>query len=174
MSFLRSLKFAFRGIIHCIKNERNMRIHTVATIYILLFVPFFNLSLEKLAILLLTISAVLAAEMVNTATEELSDLSAEDYNPMARIAKDVAAGAVLIISIFAVFIGFLLLWDLESFKMIYRYFKLHSIRLFLLLISFFIAYIYIHFGPSDIKNRIWKIIFLRKQKNKWILKESYE
>ena len=113
MSFLRSLKFAFRGIIHCIKNERNMRIHTVATIYILLFVPFFNLSLEKLAILLLTISAVLAAEMVNTATEELSDLSAEDYNPMARIAKDVAAGAVLIISIFAVFIGFLLLWDLE-------------------------------------------------------------
>ena len=166
MSFLRSLKFAFRGIIHCIKNERNMRIHTVATIYILLFVPFFNLSLEKLAILLLTISAVLAAEMVNTATEELSDLSAEDYNPMARIAKDVAAGAVLIASIFAVIIGFILLWNVDSFIMIYRYFRLHNVRLFVLLISFFASYIYIHFGPSGIKSKIWKIFFIRKQKNK--------
>ena len=166
MSFFRSLRYAFRGIIHCIKNERNMRIHTIAAIYILLFVPFFDLSLEKLAILLLTISAVFAAEMVNTATEELSDLSAEDYNPMARIAKDVAAGAVLITSIFAVFIGILLLWNINSFKTIYRYFRLHNVRLFLLLISFAASYIYIHFGPSGIKCKIWRIAFMRKQKNR--------
>lgn len=166
MSFIKSLRFAFRGIIHCIKNERNMRIHTVMTVYVLLFVPFFNLSIEKLAILLLTISAVLSAEMVNTATEELSDLSAEDYNPMARIAKDVAAGAVLIASVFAVVIGMLLFFNIEAFSRIYRYFKLHNIRFILLLLSFVIAYFYIHFGPSGIKGKIWKISFLRKQKNK--------
>lgn len=166
MSFIKSLKFAFRGIVHCIKNERNMRIHTVMTVYVFLFAPFFNLSIEKLAVLLLTISAVLTAEMVNTATEELSDLSAEDYNPMARIAKDVAAGAVLIASVFAVAVGILLFFDIEAFNRIYRYFKLHNIRFILLIISVIISYFYIHFGSSEIKGIIWKISFLRKQKNK--------
>lgn len=166
MNFIKSFRYAFRGIVYCIKSERNMRIHTVASLYVLLFARFFYLSLEKFLILLLTISAVLAAEMVNTATEELSDLSAEDYNPMARIAKDVAAGAVLITAIFAVVIGIFIFWDIESFKRIFEYFKLHNIRFILLVMSFIISYFYIHFGISGIKNKIWKESFKRKQTKK--------
>ena len=157
MNRLKSFRYAFRGIIHCIKNERNMRIHTVVASYVLLFSCFFNLSPEKYAILLLTISAVMSAEMVNTATEELSDLSAEDYNPMARIAKDVAAGAVLISALFSVVIGFILFFDINAFLKIINFFMAYPVMILIFLLSFFASCLYIKLGPTGLKNAIKKI-----------------
>lgn len=157
MNRLKSFRFAFRGIIHCVKNERNMRIHTVIALYVLVFSCFFDLSLEKYAILLLTISAVMTAEMVNTATEELSDLSAEEFNLMASIAKDIAAGAVLISALFAVVIGFILFLDVNAFLRIINFFINYPIMIIIFLISLFVSYLYIKLGPLGVKNSIKKI-----------------
>ncbi len=162
MNMLKSFRFAFRGIIHCIKNERNMRIHTVMAMYVLLFSYFFNLSLEKYCILLLTISAVIFAEMVNTATEELCDLSAEDYNPMVKIAKDVAAGAVLICAIFSVVIGIILFFDVDAFLSIIAFFVNYPFMVVIFIASLIASYAYIKLGSVGIKGLIKKIKFKRK------------
>ena len=77
-----------------------MRFHTAVMLYVLAFSPFFTLTKTQYAVLILTISSVISAEMLNTAAEELADLSAADYNPLARAAKDIAAGAVLVCAFF--------------------------------------------------------------------------
>ena len=64
MRFVKSLKYALRGIVYCINNERNMRIHTVAVLYVLAFSPFFEMSRARYAILLVTFALVLTAEVV--------------------------------------------------------------------------------------------------------------
>ena len=161
---IRSFKCAIIGILHCIKNERHMRIHTCIAIYVLLFSSFFDLSIEKYCILLLTISSVFAAEMVNTVAEELTDLSAEDYNPMAKVAKDIAAGAVLICAVFAIFIGVLLFWNINKYIEIYYFFIKRPLYLILLFVSVIISFAYIYIGPMEIISSIKRIRFKRKKR----------
>lgn len=154
MKFLRGFKYAFRGIIYCVNNERNMRIHTVVALYALVLSPFFELSRTKYAVLLLTISGVFAAEMVNTAVEELCDLSSAEYNPMARVTKDVAAGAVLIGAIFSVVVGICLFWQPAAFLRMFDYFAGKPWMLCLLLLSLALALIYVVLGPIGIRDRL--------------------
>lgn len=107
-SLARSFKYAGRGIAFCIKNERNMRIHLVTAAYVYAFSPFYHFSQTQYILITLTIGMVLSAEAVNTALEALVNLETQSYDNLARIAKDVAAGAVLICSIFAFIIGLVL------------------------------------------------------------------
>ncbi|GIP20529.1 hypothetical protein J22TS3_08040 [Paenibacillus sp. J22TS3] len=72
---------------------------------------FFHLSAVKWAILLLTIAVVIAAELINTAVESVVDLTSPEQHPLAKAAKDTAAGAVLVCAIFAVIIGIVLFYD---------------------------------------------------------------
>lgn len=99
-----------------------MRFHTAVMLYVLAFSPFFTLSKTQYAILIITISSVISAEMLNTAAEELADLSAADYNPLARAAKDIAAGAVLVCAFFSVVVGVIILWQPDAFVRIFRFF----------------------------------------------------
>ena len=154
MKFLRGFKYAFRGIIYCVNNERNMRVHTAVALYALVLSPFFELSRLQYAILLLTISGVMAAEMVNTAVEELCDLSSAEYNPMARVTKDVAAGAVLIGAIFAVAVGICLFWQPAAFLRMFTFFKAKPWLFVLLLLSVVLALFYIVWGPLGIRQRL--------------------
>lgn len=82
-----------------------MRIHLVFTAYVLIFSFFYDFSEEQYLILILTIGMVLFAEAVNTAIEALVNLETQSYDSLARIAKDVAAGAVLICAVCAVAVG---------------------------------------------------------------------
>jgi len=108
---LQSLNWAFEGVIHVLRSERNMRIHfAVATIVLVLAFSYGVTKLELMA-LLVAISFVLIAEMVNTAIEATIDLSATSFDPLAKTAKDIAAGAVLIASVNAVVIGYLVFAD---------------------------------------------------------------
>ena len=122
MRFVKSLKYALRGIVYCINNERNMRIHTVAVLYVLAFSPFFEMSRARYAILLVTFALVLTAETFNTVAEELCDLVAPSFHPVVRIVKDMAAGGVLICAGFAVGVGVCLFWQPAAFLRIWRYF----------------------------------------------------
>lgn len=99
-----------------------MRFHTAVMLYVLVFSPFFTLTKTQYAVLIITISSVISAEMLNTAAEGLADLSAADYNPLARAAKDIAAGAVLVCAFFSVVVGVIILWQPEAFVRIYHFF----------------------------------------------------
>jgi diacylglycerol kinase (ATP) len=100
-----SFKYAFDGIVYCFRSQPNFRIHTLATILVLLTSWFLRVNHTELIVLLFTIMLVLVAEMLNTAVEAMTDLITEERHRQAKIAKDVAAGMVLMSAILAVIIG---------------------------------------------------------------------
>jgi diacylglycerol kinase (ATP) len=106
-----SFNYAIEGIIYSIRTQRNMKIHMAAAIFVLIFSLFFNFTKMEMLILFLTITLVIVLEMINTAIEATIDVMANYYHPLAKIAKNVAAGAVLISSINAVVVGYLLFFD---------------------------------------------------------------
>ena len=99
---LRGFRYAIRGVRHCLSEERNFRIHTVAAGYVLILAPHFLNSTVEWAVLLLTIALVMGAEAVNTAIERAVDLACPKQDEGAAVAKDAAAGAVLLCSVGAV------------------------------------------------------------------------
>jgi len=105
---INSFNYAFQGIIYTLRTQRNMRIHVVVSAVVLLMSLFFRLNRWEMMILFVTITMVIVAEMVNTAIEATIDLMTDQYNIFAKIAKNVAAGAVLITSLNAVIMGYLL------------------------------------------------------------------
>lgn len=109
-SLAASFRYAGKGVWHCIRRERNFRIHLVAAVYAFALAWWIGLTREGWAALLLVISFVLSREMTNTAVEALVDLATDRRHPLAAIAKDTAAGAVLISAIASVAIGVLLFW----------------------------------------------------------------
>ena len=142
-SLLKSFLFAINGIKICIKGERNFRIHTVATFYILLFSLFYDLTKIEYALLLITIILVMFAEMVNTAVEYAIDLESQSYNMLAKNAKDVAAGAVFLASLGAVIMGIILFFDIEKFKEIFNFFLDKPLIFILFIVSIIPAVLYI-------------------------------
>lgn len=104
---LDSFNFAFEGIIHVLRTERHMRIHVAVAIAVLVVAITADVSKLELAALLLSITFVLVAEMFNSAIEGAIDVATSSFDPMAKLAKDVAAGAVLLAAINAVAVGYL-------------------------------------------------------------------
>ncbi|MBE6793995.1 MAG: diacylglycerol kinase family protein [Ruminococcaceae bacterium] len=98
---LKSFKDAFKGIFSAFKAESHMRFHLVAAVFVLLFAYISEMNLSQWAILLITIGCVFSAELINTAIENLCDLYSTEHNPLIGKIKDIAAGAVLILAIFA-------------------------------------------------------------------------
>jgi diacylglycerol kinase (ATP) len=106
-SLLASFNYAFEGIIHVLRTQRNMRIHFLVAVAVLLIALVTDVGKVELIALLLAISFVLIAEMINTAVEAAIDVATTAFDPMAKLAKDIAAGAVLIATVNAVAIGYL-------------------------------------------------------------------
>ena len=152
MRFFKSFKYAFRGIVYCINNERNMRIHTAAALYVFAFSHFFEITRTGYAVLLLTFALVMAAEMFNTVAEEITDMIAASYHPVARIIKDLAAGGVLVCALFAVGVGICLFWQPESFLRILRFFMDRPWRIAAFLASLIAAGLYVIQGPIGIRD----------------------
>src|SRR3954468_5126879 len=106
-SIIESFNFAFEGIIHVLRTQRNMRIHFGVAVAVLIAGLAVDVSRLELIALLLAISFVLIAEMINTALEAAIDVATTSFDPLAKLAKDIAAGAVLIAAINAVAVGYL-------------------------------------------------------------------
>lgn len=104
-TFWESFGYAREGLKHCFQKERNFRIHTVMGVLAFFLGLSLRLSGAELAILLLLIGLVLISEMLNTALENLVDLCTAEYHPLAKVVKDVAAGAVLLLCVVAVLVG---------------------------------------------------------------------
>jgi diacylglycerol kinase (ATP) len=106
-TLLDSFNYAFEGIIHVLRTQRNLRIHFAIAIGVIAAAAALGVGRLELIVLLLAIAFVLVAEMVNSAIEGAIDVSTTSFDPNAKLAKDVAAGAVLIASVTALGVGYL-------------------------------------------------------------------
>src|SRR5437773_11090208 len=104
---LDSFNYAFEGIIHVLRTQRNLRIHFAVAFAVLIAALVINVTKLELIALLISITFVLIAEMLNTAVEAAIDIATTSSDPMAKLAKDIAAGAVLIATVNAVIVGYL-------------------------------------------------------------------
>src|ERR1700753_786027 len=104
---LDSFNYAVEGVIHVLRTQRNMRIHFAVAFIVLVVALVINVSKFELIALLISITFVLIAEMLNTAVEAAIDIATTSFDPMAKLAKDIAAGAVLIASVNALAVGYL-------------------------------------------------------------------
>lgn len=105
MQLLRSFRFALEGLRFTLMTQRNMRIHFLVTLAVLFLGLYLPISKFEVLVLMVAISLVLFAELINTAVEAVIDLVTEEYHPLAKIAKDVAAGAVFLTAGLAVIVG---------------------------------------------------------------------
>ena len=108
-SLAASFRHAFAGLWHALRTQRNVRIHAIAAVVVLGLGLALRLTPLELALLAIAIAIVLVAELLNTAIEATVDLAAPYIDPLARVAKDAAAAAVLLAAVAAVVIGALVL-----------------------------------------------------------------
>ncbi|HEU5140009.1 MAG TPA: diacylglycerol kinase family protein [Bacillales bacterium] len=107
-SWLKGFVFAFSGIVIALRTERNLKFHFATGIIVLILALVFQISYMEILILLVVIGIVISLEMVNSAIEHTVNLAMEERHPLAKLAKDIAAGAVLIFSFIAAIIGILI------------------------------------------------------------------
>jgi diacylglycerol kinase (ATP) len=106
----RSFNHAFDGILYAARTQPNMRIHLVAAALVLVATMYLRLERAYVAILIIIVALVLAMELMNTAVEAVVDLMTVAHHPLAKIAKDAAAGAVLVVSMASVVVGYLVFY----------------------------------------------------------------
>jgi len=107
-SLVSSFNAAIEGFVYVFKSQRNMRLHFLMGLFAVLLGILLNFTYIEVMVLCLTIAFVLFAEMFNTAIEYTVDLVSQEYHPLARIVKDIGAGAVLLSAMTAIAIGYIL------------------------------------------------------------------
>lgn len=165
-SLARSFIYAFKGFGWMLFNERNFRIHLTCFAYMAYFLfryDYFVLTKVEYAILILTAALVIGGEMINSGIEKADDSVTRETIHTIKISKDVAAGAVLVFSVAAVFIGVVLMWQPEAFSQLFAHFTEKPICLVSLLISFVISFFFIF----KVNNK-----FIRKMKKKYQQKKG--
>lgn len=107
-SLIKSFNYAIEGIIYALRTQRNMRIHFIVAAVVLTGSLFLGVSRLEFLALLFAITLVIMAELINSAVETAIDVVSTTHDPLAKIAKDVAAAAVLVASLNAVVVGYLI------------------------------------------------------------------
>lgn len=154
-SLMKSFGYAFSGIFEALRYERNMRIHFVCMIYMYSFLfvyDFFEITRTQLAVIFLANMAVVAAELINTAVERTVDLASEEYTENGKVAKDTAAGAVLVCAIFAVATGIAILGQPEAFSQMFLYYRENPVMFVVFILSIIPATVFIFKGFGKASN----------------------
>lgn len=144
----KSFAYALRGFKFAVDNERNMRIHLSVTLFVLEFSLLYGVTATEFMILLILFGLVISAEMVNTAIEALVNLQTTSYDMLARIAKDVAAGAVLVLAAVAVAVGGIIFLDLEKLGAAGSFLLERPIMIVLLTAQLIVAVLFVFFWNS--------------------------
>ncbi|WP_053367177.1 diacylglycerol kinase family protein [Bacillus sp. FJAT-27245] len=105
---LKSFGFAITGLLTAIQKERNMQIHIFAGVATICLSVFFSISKLEWLFILLAIAGMLSLELLNTAVERVVDLVTQEYHPVAKQAKDIAAAAVLVYACMSVLVGLII------------------------------------------------------------------
>ncbi|MBQ4572746.1 MAG: diacylglycerol kinase family protein [Clostridia bacterium] len=146
---IKSFGFAFQGVFTAITKERNMRIHIVCMIYMFFFLfafDFFEVTRTQTAILFIACGLVIGSELINTAIEAVVDLHGKEHTQYGKIAKDCAAGSVLIFAIFSVLCGIAIMYQPTAFALLFEYFIANPVAIVLFAISVVIFTIFIFKG----------------------------
>ena len=101
MRVFKSFKYAWNGIVYCFTTQLNFRIHLLGFLFLLLTAYYFQFEKWELIVCLILSALVFFAELLNTAIESLVDLTTQEFSELAKVAKDCAAGAVLVLAVFA-------------------------------------------------------------------------
>ena len=104
-AFLKSFVYASEGIAHGFRTQRNMRVELAVAVVVVFAGIAFRITAVEWAVIFACIGLVLSAELINTVTELAVDLLVQRYHPMAKLAKDAGAGAVLIAALASVAVG---------------------------------------------------------------------
>ena len=105
---IKSFKYATNGIISAIKTEQNIRVHLLIMEFVILFGLLFKISVFEWIIILICFMVFISSELFNTALEKCVDLISPNKNELAKISKDISAGAVLVTAFFAALIGLMI------------------------------------------------------------------
>ncbi len=103
-----AFKYAFQGVRYLFANEAHAKFHLFVAICVIVAGVYFDISATEWCLVLLSIGGVLMAEAVNTAIEQLADKISPEYDPKIKVAKDVAAGAVLLFVLSVIFVGLII------------------------------------------------------------------
>lgn len=139
----KSFSFAIRGFRYAVDNERNMRIHLTVALFVLEFSFFYGVSRDHYAMLFLMFGLVLTAEMLNTAIEALVNLETQSFAPLARVAKDVAAGAVFVLAIASVIVAILIFGEISKLLAAVLLILDHPLLLIGFILEAVLAYLFI-------------------------------
>ncbi|MBQ3416286.1 MAG: diacylglycerol kinase family protein [Ruminococcus sp.] len=154
MHQIKSFTYAFKGIWYCITHEGHFRFHLVATAYVIFFgVRFYSFTPAQWGVLMTLIALVLSMEILNTAIERLCDKVKKSYDDLIRIAKDVAAGAVLFSALAAIGVAVVFYWNIETFKTIFNYYTTNIPHLIALIASAVLAVLFIALCKSKDKRK---------------------
>lgn len=110
-SLLQSFNYAFQGLVSAVRHQRNMRVHIVLAFAVLLASVFLNLTRLQLVMIFVAVAFVFITEMINSAVEIVVDMVTDEFDPRAKAAKDMAAGAVLVAAANALVVAYLVLAD---------------------------------------------------------------
>ena len=149
--FFKAFLYAGQGIAAAVKSQRNLRIHITAAVYVTAFSFFYELSGTDYVLLMLTFSSVIAAELINTAVEAAVDICSPGKTGLAKLAKDAAAGAVLVTAVFAVVIGLIMFLDLDVIRSIMVYYAGNIPALMGLAVSAVLAVVFIVYPGKERK-----------------------
>lgn len=106
--FFHSFRHALRGLLYAFRHEHNFQIEVVFALIVFVLAFLFQLSSTEQSILFIMVGIVLSLELLNTAVERLVDMTKPRIHPYAKIVKDIMAATVLLSSLFAVLIGFII------------------------------------------------------------------
>lgn len=154
----RSFLYAFKGFGWMVTHERNFRVHLTCLAYMfyyLLRYDFFTVSRTEVAILLLASGLVIGGEMLNTGIEMADNSISQEKRHTIAVSKDVAAGAVLVFTIFAVLCGVAILWQPEAFRMLFNHYAENPINILWFVLSVVVFTLF-----------IFKFDFKKKENNK--------
>ncbi|HLZ21936.1 MAG TPA: diacylglycerol kinase family protein [Ktedonobacterales bacterium] len=104
-TFVRSFVYAWNGVVYTVRTQRNMRIHIALAVFAIALGIWLRIAPVEFAMVFVAITGVVVSEMINTVAEACVDLVTQEFHPLARVAKDVAAGAVLLSAILAVIVA---------------------------------------------------------------------
>jgi diacylglycerol kinase (ATP) len=110
-SLLQSFNYAFQGLVAAVRHQRNMRVHIVLAFAVLLAGILLNLTRLQLVVIFIAVAFVFITELINSAIEAVVDMITDEFDPRAKVAKDMAAGAVLVAAINALIVAYLVLAD---------------------------------------------------------------
>lgn len=145
---MKSFVWAFRGIVYCVRSQRNMRIHLCMAFYVVSAGLITKITDTQWTAVLICIGAVTALECVNTALEELCNAVHPERAPAIAHTKDAAAGAVLLAAIASAVVGGVIFFNREKISALVRFFESRPVFIIPAVLSLIIAVLFVKGGKK--------------------------